>query len=429
MSYEFLIINTISAIIGAVLIIYFFYSIFGFNISIKRRLIFITVYSITNGFLSILLAFLAFKPLILITLDLLIIMVLFKVTLFQSFILLAVYTIGLAIGDALSAMAASYILKDILTKSIHTNIILPIIGNISANAFAFLLFLIIRPFKNYIKVINRNKFLFILTAFTMLVIISSSALYYYMNVFNFTVYFIIAIVTISYCMCTIYIWFSTLKKAINEEELVQQKFYNESLRSTLFDLRRIKHDWSNNLTVIYSMLKMDKIKELKQYVSELIAHNAEYGSSTEIYNIKNAGLFGIISSKISQASEKGVNIELSVIGEVESIPGVKISELCEIVGIFLDNAIEEAVKASKRVGILVTKNDKGTEITISNDCLSAPDIQSIYREGYSTKGKNRGMGLAIARRITDKYKNILHSTSFEENVFTQTLEIVNEKGL
>ena len=132
---------------------------------------------------------------------------------------------------------------------------------------------------------------------------------------------------------------------------------------------------------------------------------------------------------MNQASEKGVNIELSVIGEIENIPGVKISELCEIVGIFLDNAIEEALKAAKQVGILVRKSENGTEISISNGCLDTPDIKSIYREGYSSKGENRGMGLAIARKIIDKYDNILLSTSCDDNVFTQTLEIVAERGL
>ncbi|MGI6669508.1 MAG: sensor histidine kinase [Acetivibrionales bacterium] len=277
-------------------------------------------------------------------------------------------------------------------------------------------------------VVNRNKFLYILTAFTVLVITASFALHIYMDVFNFTAYAIVSIVTILYCIFIILVWFNTLKKAINEEELAQQKFYNESLRNTLFDLRRIKHDWNNNLTVIFSMLKMNKIDELKQYVSEMIAHNTDHGSSTEIYSIKNAGLFGIISSKMNLASEKGIKVELSVIGEIENIPGVKISELCEIVGIFLDNAIEEAVKATKKVDILVRKSQKGTEISISNGCLDTPDIKAIYKEGYSTKGENRGMGLAIARQIVDKYDNILLTTSVDDNVFTQTLEILAEKG-
>ena len=428
MNCEYLLINTISSSIGAVLIIYFFRSIFGFKISIKRKLVFATVFSLVTGFVSAQFAYLAFKPIILIVVGLLIIMILLRVTLLQSFIAFAIYVIGLAIGDALVSMVASYFINDLLIKSVHTNIILPLLGNISANIFALLLLLIIKPFKNYIMVVNRNKFLYILTAFTVLVITASFALHIYMDVFNFTAYAIVSIVTILYCIFIILVWFNTLKKAINEEELAQQKFYNESLRNTLFDLRRIKHDWNNNLTVIFSMLKMNKIDELKQYVSEMIAHNTDHGSSTEIYSIKNAGLFGIISSKMNLASEKGIKVELSVIGEIENIPGVKISELCEIVGIFLDNAIEEAVKATKKVDILVRKSQKGTEISISNGCLDTPDIKAIYKEGYSTKGENRGMGLAIARQIVDKYDNILLATSVDDNVFTQTLEILAEKG-
>jgi sensor histidine kinase regulating citrate/malate metabolism len=56
-------------------------------------------------------------------------------------------------------------------------------------------------------------------------------------------------------------------------------------------------------------------------------------------------------------------------------------------------------------------------------------MQKIYRDGYSSKGENRGMGLAIAKKVLGKYNNILHITSFENNMFTQTIEIVNRKGL
>ena len=147
MSYEYFIINTISSIIGAALIIYFYYSVFGLNISIRRRLIFIIIYSIINGFFSILLASTPFRPIVLLIIDVIIIMVAFKSTLLQSFISFAIYSIGMAIGDALVAVAASYIINDLLIKSIHTSYILPLLGNISANAFAYLLFIIIKPFK------------------------------------------------------------------------------------------------------------------------------------------------------------------------------------------------------------------------------------------------------------------------------------------
>ncbi len=427
MTYE-MIINILSAFLGALLIIFFFSSVYARKIELKNKLLFIAIFSIFNGLISTFLAAIAVKPIILLVVDILIIKILFNVTLLQSFISMAIFIIGLAIGDSISGIVISYLFRDLLIKSYQSNIVIPLFGNLVANAFAFLLFMILNPFKSYIKIFNKNKFLYILTAFTIVVISSSFALHYYIDAFNLAAYVIISVVILSYSIFTILIWFTTLRKAINDEELSQQKFYNESLRSTLFDLRRFKHDWVNNLTVIYSMLKMNKIKELDQYVSELIVQNSEQ-SSTEIFSIKNAGLFGIISSKMSEAKENGITAELSVIGEVENIPGVKISELCEIIGIFLDNAIEEAAKATKSISIEVRKREGSIEISISNSCSTIPVIQLIYKDGFSTKGENRGMGLAIAKQILDRNKNILHITSFEENTFTQTLEIVERKGL
>lgn len=428
MTYNMFIINILSTVIGALLIIFFFRSIYELKMKPKTNILFIFLFSLINSFLSTILTSVAIKPIILLIVNIFLIIVLLKVTFFQSFLSLALYTIGLAVGDSLSVMVLSYIIRDTIMKSIQSNIIYPLVGNISANIFAFLLFLLLKPFRNYIRILNRNKFLYILTAFTIVIIASSFALHYYMDAFNFTAYVIISIVIISYCIFIILIWFNTLRKAINDEELFQQNFYNESLRSTLFDLRRFKHDWVNNLTVIYSMLKMNKINELNQYVSELIVQNTEQ-SNIEIFNIKNAGLFGIISSKINQAKENGISVELSVIGEVENIPGVKISELCEIIGIFLDNAIDEAVKAAKSISVAIRKSERTIEITISNSCLNIPNIKSIYKEGYSTKGENRGMGLAIARHILDRNKYILHMTSYEDDMFTQTLEITDGKGV
>jgi two-component system sensor histidine kinase AgrC len=54
-------------------------------------------------------------------------------------------------------------------------------------------------------------------------------------------------------------------------------------------------------------------------------------------------------------------------------------------------------------------------------------MQKINIDGYSSKGSGRGMGLAIAKKILEKYKNVLHITTFEDNIFTQTLEIANKK--
>jgi two-component system sensor histidine kinase AgrC len=235
---------------------------------------------------------------------------------------------------------------------------------------------------------------------------------------------IIASLSISYCIFIVGAWFISLRRVIREEDLKQQKFYNESLRSTLFELRRFKHDWINNLTVIDSMIKMNKHAELKQYVSELIGHSGPF-TNTQIYDIKNAGLFGILSSKINLAHEKGISVNLSVAGVIENIPDVKISDLCEVVGIFLDNAIEEASVADKEINVDIIDGINFIEISVSNTCSTPLDMHRLAMDGYTTKGSGRGMGLAIAKSILSRYKNILHITTYEDNIFTQIIEIAH----
>lgn len=417
----------LGAVLGAFLIIYYFRTILDTVINRKLGLIFVVVFGLVNGYISSLMSSLPIKPIILIVLSIVIIKILLKTTFLQSFFSFALYTIALALGNPLVPIVASLFISDYTAATMQNTPMMLLLNNLMVNVVALLIFTLIKPLKSYIKIVSRNIFLIIMTVVTIAVICSSFALYFLLNSYSLTVYLVIASVSLSYCIFIILIWFNALRKAISDEDLSQQKFYNESLRSTLFDLRRFKHDWCNNLTVVNSMLKMDKVAELKQYVSELIAQSSEH-NSTELYNLKNAGLFGIISSKINLANDKGIAIDLSVIGEIENIPGIKLSELCEIVGIFLDNAIEEASKNAKSIGIRVQNSISYIEITISNYCESNPDLQMIYRDGFSTKGENRGMGLAIAKKIIDKNKNILHITSFDEKVFTQTIEILKKKG-
>ncbi|HEX2947199.1 MAG TPA: GHKL domain-containing protein [Clostridia bacterium] len=427
MSFDLILVNIVSAFVGALIIINFVRNIVEHVVPKNNRILFIVTFSIINGIGAFFLSPYPYKPILLLVLSIAIIMLFQKCSFIQAFFTFTLFSIGLAVGNVLVPLALTIFIPDLSLELYQKAPWLMLIGNLSANFTAYILLSFVKPLKKYIKIVSHNKFMLVVTAVTFAVICSSSALYFYLQSFSLTAYLIIAAVSLSYCIFIVIMWINTLRKTISDEDLSQQKFYNESLRSTLFDLRRFKHDWINNLTVINSMLKMDKITELRQYISELIAQNSEH-ASTEIFNLKNAGLFGIISSKINQAREKGVTVDLSIIGEIENIPGVKISELCEIIGIFLDNAIEEACKSTKSIGLKMQNANSYIEISIFNNCENKPDLQMITKEGYSTKGDGRGMGLAITKRIIEKNRNILHITSYEDNIFTQTIEILKRKG-
>lgn len=419
---DILLINILSAFLGSLYIIYFQWVVCEHRMSKNNKIIFSVAFALLNGIVSSLMRESFFKPVILLVLGTAIICIFLRVTVVQSFLSLSLYVIGLAVGNAIVPLIISILSPGMTVENVIDDPLLYLAGNLFTNLLVFLLFILIKPAKEYIKMTIRDRFLVILTVTTMLVICSTSAMYLYTRTLNMLGCLIIASVSISYCIFIIAAWFMSLRRVIREEDLKQQKFYNESLRSTLFELRRFKHDWINNLTVIDSMIKMNKHAELKQYVSELIGHSGPF-ANTQIYDIKNAGLFGILSSKINLAYEKGVTVNLSVAGVIENIPGIKISDLCEIVGIFLDNAIEEAFAADKEVNVDIVDGINFIEISVSNTCSTPLDMNRLTMDGYTTKGAGRGMGLAIAKSIVSRYKNILHITTYEDNIFTQTIEI------
>lgn len=422
MRLEILLINILSAFLGGLYIIYFLRTVYNQRMSSNSKIVFLSSFALLNGIISSLIQEASFKPVILLILGTAIISVLLKIGVIPSFLSFSLYIIGLAAGNVIVPLIISILSPGMTVEKVITDPLLYLAGNLFTNFIVFLLLVLIKPVKEYIKMIISDRFLLILTIVTILVICSTSAMYLYTRTLNMLGCLIIASLSISYCIFIVGAWFIALRRVIREEDLKQQKFYNESLRSTLFELRRFKHDWINNLTVIDSMIKMNKHAELKQYVSELIGHSGPF-ANTQIYDIKNAGLFGILSSKINLAYEKGVTVNLSVAGVIENIPGIKISDLCEIVGIFLDNAIEEAFAADKEVNVDIVDGINFIEISVSNTCSTPPDMNRLTMDGYTTKGAGRGMGLAIAKSIVSRYKNILHITTYEDNIFTQTIEI------
>ena len=423
MRVDTLLINIMSAFLASLYIIYFQSIIRGLKLSKNVNARFSIIFALLNGIVSSLLHMSVYKPVVLLLLSTVMIMVLLKTGFIQAFLSFSLYIIGLAIGNAFIPLIISVLSPGTSVEQVVADPLMALAGNLFTNLIVFLLFVLIKPIKDYIKMLTRDKFLLILTAVTIVVIISTFAMYLYTMTLDIVACLIISSISISYCVFIILMWIASLRRVIRDEDLKHQKFYNESLRSTLFELRRFKQDWINNLTVIDSMLKMNKIAELKQYVSELIGHCWSH-TNTQIYSIKNAALFGILSSKVNLAHEKGISVNMSVAGEMENISGIKISDFCEIIGIFMDNAIEEASVSDSVINIDMREGDNFIEISISNTCTTTPDMQKLTVDGYSTKGEGRGMGLAIAEKIISRYRNILHITTYENNMFTQTIEIL-----
>ncbi|MDR1538576.1 MAG: GHKL domain-containing protein [Clostridiales bacterium] len=116
-----------------------------------------------------------------------------------------------------------------------------------------------------------------------------------------------------------------------------------------------------------------------------------------------------------------------------------LADLVRILGILMDNAIEEcmtltlsgwslaSLAASPNVPVItvkLTRNDEMVSCTVRN-AVSPERKEKGVKAGVSSKGVGRGKGLMIVRGILEKYDCVTLNSYFQEDCFVQNLVIIN----
>lgn len=202
---------------------------------------------------------------------------------------------------------------------------------------------------------------------------------------------------------------------------------NEKL---MFQYRRLHHNALNIFHGLNGYIFNEDWEGLKVYVDQ-VGNQLNILKDTSllaINNIKNLSLRGLLTVKLSKAKELGLNFKLEVQDAISiSDKYIREPDLCEVLGVYLDNAIEASeASPTKKVSVYILNDEKETRIIVENTFGIRPDINSINL-GVSTKGKERGLGLKICRSILNQYSNILNNTFIQHQVFVQELHLLKGK--
>ncbi len=237
------------------------------------------------------------------------------------------------------------------------------------------------------------------------------------NIFSIIVFF---------SLCT-YNTYKSNELEIKKNELEYQKLYNKTLNDLIDGLRTFKHDFANTLNSIGGFLALDDMKGLKKYFSDILDdyNSINNLSSINATIINNPSIYGLIVSKLYMAEALGIRMDIDISTSLNHTP-LKLYELCKVLGIFLDNAVEASSQTeNKAVKLSIKLNDSKDVyiIIVENSFSGTINIAEIFKKNSSTKGKDRGLGLWEVKNITNRYKSVSLRTSVNNQVFRQELHI------
>lgn len=240
------------------------------------------------------------------------------------------------------------------------------------------------------------------------------------------IYFIISLIIIYFYNIVLKEKFENDEK---EKQYKQLLVYTEVIEGLIKNLRTYQHNYTNTLASIKGFVEQKNIESLEKYLNEevfkdtntIITGKDVFGP---LQKISNPGIKGLVATKINNAMNNNIQFSVEVTENMDfSAYQVETIDICKIIGILLDNAIEAAMESEKKsISLLITKNKKETSFVITNTFKNPPDINKMFNYGYSTKGKNRGIGLSIVKDILNtKYSNLLLNTIVEEDTFIAEL--------
>lgn len=272
--------------------------------------------------------------------------------------------------------------------------------------------------------------------------------------FNYTVFFILLIMAMSIILYTVALnykmdsifyvsfllplFFFSLIIIIVNEGYNYDKLYAEY--DNLFNYVKVfeewieneqlnRHEFKNQLAVLRCMTKEKKVKEK---IDSIIADNINIDNEmiNQFKSLPNGGFKGLLYYKVVVAKNNNINLEVNVGANIDKVfnkvSKERLKVLSNLIGIYLDNAIEAAKETKKKiVSIEIYEYENNASIVISNTYNKQNDITNRNEKGISTKGKGRGNGLYFASKLLSKNDWISEKQDIIDDFYIESIRIKN----
>ena len=272
---------------------------------------------------------------------------------------------------------------------------------------------------------NINIFIFVILS----VLIIGILFYNIISIFKLNIYYTI---TLTSFIIVVTLYFFYILEINNYEKLNEQYNlmfkYVQDFENWIDDEQMYRHELKNNLSIIRNMTKnkkiIDKIDEMLKFSIVLDETAIE-----DLKNVPKGGLKGLLYYKVALAKNKKVKMIVEVssktTNKLKKLKEKELKELCIILGIYLDNALEAANISKKKIVTLeIYEVKENVNFIISNTYKDIIPIKKMKKKGFSTKGSRHGNGLYYANKLLNKNKWLETNQIFLNDYFIQKITII-----
>lgn len=189
-----------------------------------------------------------------------------------------------------------------------------------------------------------------------------------------------------------------------------------------------RHEYKNQLAVLRDITKENKTKKK---IDEILEDNINIEGEivNQLKALPKGGLKGLMYYKLVIAQKNKIDLTIDVSIKKRSILNKlsekQIRDLCKLIGIYFDNAIE-AAKETKKKNVLIEIYELKDKINIvfSNTFRKNNNFSKRNEKGISSKGKGRGNGLYFAKKIINKNNWLEEKQEVIDKYYIQKISIL-----
>ncbi len=304
-----------------------------------------------------------------------------------------------------------------------------------SNLLQYSIYFIVKKFNinvdisEYISKENKKQICIICLISIILLTIDTIEIINYINIIPNAIYVVNILVILLYSAICIKSLMNIIKIEEDNSKINELEGNNDRLLKQYDNISSFDHDFKNIMNGMGGFIKTKNLEGLEKMYNDIIS---EYKSTENIKEfsketINNPAIYNLITNKYMDAKKYNIKFNLDVYIDFSTLK-IKTYELCRILGILIDNAIESAKECDQKViNVKFIKDNYNNRnlIVVENSCKNyLIDINKIKEKGFTTK-KNKllhGIGLWKVNQIVKKYENVMLYTT-RDKMFKQQLEI------